>query len=264
MKRLILVICLLLIALMSLGQNTEVPVKKIKSSKEYTIPICSKSTNDCFGYLKTGCGPEARVSSILIKDCNGYFFDQLYQRIVKLDLNSGKIVGYSKKLQEENIACIGEGFIEKDSMYFLSSCTGVWYKLSANLSIDTVTRLSHGMITNPIRINDTIFVIQLRIKENGDTLWFTGHFISEEQTVSQKLISISKSVYYEDTLIYGENVSLLKTDSSYFLKTNRYLYEIPELIPGVDEYYRPIGYSDKYLVYFVLQKRSYRIVILHY
>lgn len=241
-------------------------IKKLKDVKEYQIPICKNINKQCLGYSHVDVGLQGIVYGIFVKDHYAYILDGRYNNVAKLDLRNGKIIGKSSSIVKpiDGFPCLNDFFSYNDNVFFLSECTGDILMLDTNLNITKIHRLQHGMPMKIVHIEGKLYVIQLGRGETNDSMFVTGYSLQPDLSVQTKEMMIHKNLYWMDTLIFGNKVSLQTCGGIPYLKTHKASYELPEIIPDFDYFDRNVGYNEQYLVYSVLKKNYYRIVVCSY
>jgi hypothetical protein len=246
------------------SQTTSLNIKILLEKHEYMIPICLSNGNNCLGYADVDVGRDAMVTSIIIKDHFAYILDAKFRNIAKMDLNTGKIIGKSKILKEENMSGIYDFFTYNDSIYFLSDCTGTLYRLGTNLQITNVSNFHRGIPVKVVFLEDSPYILHAQLRSFKDTITFKAYKLQKEEKVDEISINISTDLYWNDTLIHGYKVSMYADSGTVYLQTPDAIYEVPEIIPDFDYWYRTLAYNDHYLIYSVRRKDNYRIVICKY
>lgn len=269
MKRLVFCSCCILAFcyFMSAQSTDSIAIKKIESVRSFSFPFCSNNKNSCIGFGKPYVGPESKASGVLLQKDSVIVIDAENKRILKISLLDGKIIRRSTEFNEEYYSGgLREITYFNNSVLLLSEGSSNLYETDTNLQKKRVITIpDHGTSCQFYKRDLKLYIVRENyIWVDSDSIAALSFCINPDLTLTKDTLVIAYDELRGENLIYGEPVRMYEKDNGCFLKTENYIYEIPELIPQFDSYLISIGFNEKYLVYFVALDGYYKMTVCMY
>lgn len=252
-----------------LAQNTDsLMVKKLVSVKKYNFPFCSINRDNCIGYSNNDLpGPEPKVSGVLIQKDIAIVIDSDSKKLVKISLQDGKIIKRSRSINEEpfpgglrEIMCFNQFIL------LLSDASSYFYEIDSNLVVKKSLKIpNHGTLCEFYKKGSNLYIVRENyIWLRNDSIAALSYRINKDLTLTEDTIVINHTELREGKRIYGDRIDMYESKGLCFFQTKKFLFEIPGIIPQFDLYLMSIGFSEKYLVYFVLLDSHYEMTVCQY
>ncbi|MGD9493031.1 MAG: hypothetical protein AB7V36_06720 [Bacteroidales bacterium] len=262
-----LTLCLSLASL--LAQNPDsLMMKKLVSVKKYSFPYCSINKNNCIGYSNSDFpGPAPKVSGVLIQKDSAIVIDSEGKKLLKISLLDGKIIKRSRIINEEPFPGGLREIVYFDQfILLLSDASSYFYEIDGNLAVKKNLKIpNHGTLCQFYKKGSDLYIVRENyLWVRDDSIAALSYRVNKDLTLVEDTLVINHTELREGKRIYGDKIDMYENEGLCFFQTEKFLFEIPEIIPQFDLYLMSIGFSEKYLVYFVSLDTHYEMTVCQY
>jgi hypothetical protein len=256
------------LANISLCQVKKEVLKNLISIKSFQFPFCTESENNCLGYrIEEFVGPDYKISGLLIYRDYVLVVDVAQDRLIKISLSDGEIIKKSDAFPFDGCNNqLREIILFNNKILVLAEMYTAYYEIDSNLVVKREVKLpKRGAFSEFYKKDDSLYILrETDIWKKNNSIFAHGYRIENDLSYIEDTVEVDLDWEKNYPHLYGTQISIISMNSKFYLQTTKYLFELPEIIPNLEEYYVSIGYNKEYLVFFILLENKYEMIVCKY